>query len=57
MSGDSIPRLFVYGLTLVLCTWAVGLGWLATRRAWRRIRPYRSTEVGSADHDGPRVPA
>lgn len=53
MSGDSVLRLYVYGLVLALLVWAVLVSWLVTRAAWRMVRS-RTLAVGRAPHVDPR---
>lgn len=38
MTGDMALRLYVYGTVGVLAMWAVLVGWITTRAAWRVVR-------------------
>ncbi len=59
MSGDSLLRLYVYGLALAFLTWMLLMGWVVTRSARRYLRRDRSlagahsADVGSV---GPVAP-
>jgi threonine/homoserine/homoserine lactone efflux protein len=42
MTGDSLLRLYVYGLALAFLTWMLLMGWVVTRSARRYLRRDRS---------------
>jgi threonine/homoserine/homoserine lactone efflux protein len=49
MTGDSLLRLYVYGLALAFLTWMLLMGWVVTRSArryLRRDRPLATAQTG-----------
>jgi hypothetical protein len=42
MTGDSLLRLYVYGLALAFLSWMLMMGWVVTRSARRYLRRDRS---------------
>jgi threonine/homoserine/homoserine lactone efflux protein len=57
MTGDSLLRLYVYGLALAFLTWMLLMGWVVTRSARRYLRRDRSlatAQPGDVGHVGDR---
>ncbi|HEY8527940.1 MAG TPA: hypothetical protein VIL48_23450 [Acidimicrobiales bacterium] len=57
MTGDSLLRLYVYGLALAFIMWMVLMGWMVTRsarRLLRRERPLATPEGSPAEVGGER---
>jgi threonine/homoserine/homoserine lactone efflux protein len=64
MTGESLLRLYVYGLALAFAAWTVLMGWVLTRSARRLLRreralaaPVTEVEVQVEVADRHRVPA
>jgi hypothetical protein len=53
MSGDSLLRLYVYGLALAFLTWMLMMGWVLTRSARRYLRRDRSLAGAQPADVGP----
>jgi hypothetical protein len=49
MTGESLLRLYVYGLALAFLMWMVLMGWTVTRSARRLFRRDRSLAAGQRD--------
>jgi threonine/homoserine/homoserine lactone efflux protein len=49
MTGESLLRLYVYGLALAFLTWMLLMGWLVTRSARRYLRRDRSLATAQTD--------
>ena len=49
MTGDSLLRLYVYGLALAFLTWMLLMGWLVTRSARRYLRRDRTLATAQTD--------
>jgi threonine/homoserine/homoserine lactone efflux protein len=49
MTGESLLRLYVYGLALAFLTWMLLMGWLVTRSARRYLRRDRSLATAQSD--------
>ena len=54
MTGDSLLRLYVYGLALAFLTWMLLMGWVVTRSARRYLRRDRSLATGDVGQVGER---
>jgi threonine/homoserine/homoserine lactone efflux protein len=57
MTGDSLLRLYVYGLALAFLTWTLLMGWVVTRSArryLRRDRPLAAAQTGDVGSVGER---
>ena len=52
MTGDSLLRLYVYGLALAFLTWMLLMGWVVTRSARRYLRRDRSLATAQAGDVG-----
>lgn len=46
MTGESLLRLYVYGLAFAFLSWALLMGWLVTRSARRFLRRDRPLAAG-----------
>jgi threonine/homoserine/homoserine lactone efflux protein len=53
MTGDSLLRLYVYGLALAFLTWMLLMGWVVTRSARRYLRRDRSLATAQTGDVGP----
>jgi threonine/homoserine/homoserine lactone efflux protein len=49
MTGDSLLRLYVYGLALAFLTWMLLMGWVVTRSARRYLRRDRLAAAQTGD--------
>jgi threonine/homoserine/homoserine lactone efflux protein len=49
MTGESLLRLYVYGLALAFLTWMLLMGWFVTRSARRYLRRDRSLATAQTD--------